>query len=168
MTRPTTDRIRESIFNKLIHAPWGVRLDGLRVIDLFAGSGALGLEAISRGAAFALFVDTDAAAHDAIRSNVDTLQLSNYTRLYRRSAISLGPKSEKIGAPFDLVFLDPPYGKALGDRVFSKLIEDAWVKNNAVAVLEEHKSVEVTAEGWELLDTLEVGDTAVHFFKRVD
>lgn len=165
-TRPTTDRVRESVFNKLTHAPWGIELNGLRVLDLFAGSGALGLEAISRGAAFALFVETDAAARGAIRTNVDGLQLFGCTKLHRRSAIDLGPKPEKMGTPFDLVFLDPPYDKGLGDIALTKLIEGAWVKDDALAILEERKGVEVSAEGWDLLDTLEAGDTIVRFFKR--
>jgi 16S rRNA (guanine966-N2)-methyltransferase len=165
-TRPTTDRVRESVFNKLAHAPWGVELDGLRVIDLFAGSGALGLEAISRGAAFALFVETDAAARGAIRTNVDALQLFGCTKLHRRSAIDLGPKPEKVGARFDLAFLDPPYDQGLGDIALARLIEGAWVKDDALAVLEERKGVEVTAKGWDLLDTLEAGDTMVRFYKR--
>ena len=96
-TRPTTDRVRESVFNKLTHAQWGVELEGLRVMDLFAGSGALGLEAISRGASFALFVETDPAARGAIRTNVDALQLFGCTKLHRRSATDLGPKPANMG-----------------------------------------------------------------------
>ena len=152
-TRPTTDRVRESVFNKLTHAAWGVELEGLRVMDLFAGSGALGLEAISRGASFALFVETDPAARGAIRTNVDSLQLFGCTKLHRRSAT-------------DLVFLDPPYAQGLGDTALARLVEGAWVKDDAIAVLEERKGVEVSATGWELLDTLEAGDTMVRFFKR--
>jgi len=165
-TRPTTDRVRESVFNKLAHAPWGVELDGMRVIDLFAGSGALGLEAISRGAAFALFVETDAAARGAIRTNVDALQLFGCTKLHRRSAIDLGSKPEKVGTPFDLAFLDPPYDQGLGDIALTRLIEGDWVKDDALAIVEERKGVEVNADGWTLLDTLEAGDTVVRFFKR--
>ncbi|WP_421857467.1 16S rRNA (guanine(966)-N(2))-methyltransferase RsmD [Oceanicaulis sp.] len=167
-TRPTTDRVRESVFNKLTHAPWGIELEGVRVMDLFAGSGALGLEAISRGASFALFVETDPAARGAIRTNVDALQLFGCTKLHRRSATDLGPKPEKVGTPFDLVFLDPPYDKGLGDIALAKLIDGAWVKEDALAVLEERKGVEVDAPGWELLDTLEAGDTMVRFFRRAE
>jgi len=166
-TRTTTDRVRESVFNKLTHAQWGVELEGLRVMDLFAGSGALGLEAISRGASFALFVETDPAARGAIRTNVDALQLFGCTKLHRRSATDLGPKPANMGTPFDLVFLDPPYAQGLGDTALARLVEGAWVKDDAIAVLEERKGVEVTAKGWELLDTLEAGDTVVRFFRRI-
>src|SRR5215813_3342294 len=113
-TRPTSDRARESIFNVLAHADWSPGVEGRRVLDLFAGSGALGFEALSRGAAFALFVDTDAAARGAIRENIETLGLFGETRIHRRDATDLGLKPAGVGAPFDLVFLDPPYGKGLG------------------------------------------------------
>ena len=110
-TRPTADRTREAVFNILSHADWAPALEGARVIDLFAGSGALGLEAISRGAAFCLFVETDSAARGAIRTNVDTLQLTGTTRVHRRSAVSLGSIPANIGGAFDIAFLDPPYHK---------------------------------------------------------
>ncbi len=113
-TRPTADRARESVFNVLAHAAWSPGLDGRRVLDLFAGSGALGLEAMSRGGAFALFVETDAAARGAIRDNIEALGLFGTTRIHRRDATDLGVKPAGLGEPFDLVFLDPPYGKGLG------------------------------------------------------
>ena len=136
-TRPTTDRVREAVFNKLAHAAWAPPLSGVRVIDLFAGSGALGLEAISRGAVFALFVETDPGARGAIRSNVETLQLYGCTKLHRRDATDLGKKPEKVGAPFDLAFLDPPYGQGLGEIALERLAHGGWVSERAVAVLEE-------------------------------
>ena len=136
-TRPTTDRVRESVFNKLAHAAWAPDMDGLRGIDLFAGSGALGLEAISRGASFCLFVETEAAARGAIRDNVEALQLFGCTKLHRRDATDLGRKPEKVGAPFDLAFLDPPYGKGLGELALARLAEGGWLKPGALAVWEE-------------------------------
>ena len=166
-TRPTTDRVRESVFNKLTHADWAPELDGVRVIDLFAGSGALGLEAISRGASFALFVEIDPAARGAIRTNVETMQLYGCTKLHRRSATDLGTKPEKVGEPFGLAFLDPPYGKGLGELALERLVEGGWVSENAVAVLEE--SMRVTLKdtpGWTLVDELGAGETTVRFFKR--
>src|SRR5215475_1594705 len=122
-TRPTSDRAREAVFNILAHAPWSDGFEGKRVIDLFAGSGALGLEAISRGAAFALFVETDAAARGAIRDNIEALGLFGVTRIHRRDATDLGLKPAGLGDPFDLVFLDPPYGKGLGETALSRLRE---------------------------------------------
>jgi len=166
-TRPTADRVREALFNKLVHAPWGRDLAGARVIDLFAGSGALGLEAVSRGAAFALFVETDAGARGAIRANIETLQLYGCTRLHRRDATDLGDKPDKLGAPFDIAFLDPPYGKGLGEKALARLIEGGWLTHDALAVLETGAGESVEAEGWETLGALEAGAAKVTFLKRV-
>lgn len=166
-TRPTTDRVRESVFNKLTHADWAPELDGARVIDLFAGSGALGLEAISRGASFCLFVETDPAARGAIRANVESMQLYGCTKLHRRSAVDLGVKPEKVGKPFDLAFLDPPYGKGLGELALQRLLEGGWVGDTAIAVLEESARIELKdTPGWRKVDQLGAGETAVRFFTR--
>lgn len=165
-TRPTTDRVRESVFNKLAHAAWAPDMDGLRVIDLFAGSGALGLEAISRGASFCLFVETEAAARGAIRDNVEALQLFGCTKLHRRDATDLGRKPEKVGAPFDLAFLDPPYGKGLGELALARLAEGGWLKPGALAVWEEAaRSAVALPEGFEAIDALEAGETIVRFLR---
>lgn len=167
-TRPTTDRVRESVFNKLTHADWAPALDGARIIDLFAGSGALGLEAISRGASFALFVEIEAAARGAIRTNVEAMQLYGCTKLHRRSATDLGQKPEKVGKPFDIAFLDPPYGKGLGEIAMARLVEGGWVKDDAIAVLEESARIDLKpTPGWEEVDQLGAGETTVRFFKRV-
>lgn len=164
-TRPTTDRARESIFNKLAHADWARDLQGARVIDLFAGSGALGLEAISRGAAFALFVETEPAARGAIRTNVEALQLYGCTKLHRRDATDLGKKPEKLGAPFDIAFLDPPYGKGLGEKALERLVTGGWVADTAIAVLEESARSELKPiSGWTPVDQLQAGETLVRFY----
>ena len=102
-TRPTSDRARQAVFNVLEHAAWSEPLEGARVLDLFAGSGALGFEAISRGAAFALFVETDDAARGAIRENADAWGLMGRTRVHRRSAVDLGVRPGSAGEAFDLV-----------------------------------------------------------------
>jgi len=114
-TRPTADRARQALFNILASRD-DVAIEGARVIDLFAGSGALGLEALSRGATFCLFVETDAAARGAIRDNIEALGLFGSTRLHRRSAIDLGVKPAGLGGRFTLGFLDPPYGEDLAGR----------------------------------------------------
>src|SRR5882757_11539601 len=111
--RPTSDRLRESLFNILLHA-YGDPVSGARVLDLFAGTGALGLEALSRGAVFALFVDDGADARALLRENVEALGLGGATRVFRRDAVKLGD-SHPI-APFSLVFLDPPYGQGLAEK----------------------------------------------------
>src|SRR5262245_36023834 len=114
--RPTADRLRESLFNILAHA-YGDPVTGARVLDLFAGTGALALEALSRGAAFALFVDDAAEARALLRENVAALGLGGVTRIFRRDATRLGP-AHPI-EPFSLVFLDPPYGKGLAERALT-------------------------------------------------
>src|SRR5919204_1742221 len=122
--RPTADRLRESVFNILIHA-YDNPLQGARVLDLFAGTGALGIEAVSRGAAFALFVDNGAEARALLRNNVESLALGGVTKVYRRDATDLGPAHPM--QPFSLAFLDPPYGKGLGEQALTSLRDGAWL-----------------------------------------
>lgn len=165
-TRPTADRTRESIFNKLAHASWSDGLENKRVMDLFAGSGALGFEAMSRGASFCLFVETDAGARGAIRDNVEALQLWATTRLHRRDATAMGPKPANLGPPFDLVFLDPPYGKGLGELALSRLLEGGWLSPDAIAVLEVGIDETPETPGWERLDEGEYGAARVVYLRR--
>ena len=113
-TRPTSDRVRQALFNVLEHGAPQFDFAGARVLDLFAGSGALGLEAMSRGARFCLFVEESADARASIRRNVEALSLTGVTKIWRRDATKLGEAGTL--APFDLIFLDPPYGKGLGLR----------------------------------------------------
>jgi 16S rRNA (guanine966-N2)-methyltransferase len=136
ITRPTADRTRQALFDVLEHAPWSSGLQGRRAIDLFAGAGALGLEALSRGAAFCLFVETDETARGAIRANIEALGLFGATRVHRRDATALGVKPAGDGRPFDLAFLDPPYGLGLGEVALERLGEGGWLAPGAVAVLE--------------------------------
>lgn len=134
-TRPTTDRVREALFNVLEHGTPQVDYEGCRVLDLFAGSGALGLEALSRGARYSLFIEDDAGARGAIRRNVEALGLTGITKIWRRDATRLGA----VGtiAPFDLVFCDPPYGKRLAMQALASASEGGWLARGAIAVLEE-------------------------------
>jgi 16S rRNA (guanine966-N2)-methyltransferase len=134
--RPTADRLRESLFNILTHA-YGDPIGGARVLDLFAGTGALGIEALSRGAAFALFVDDGAEARALLRENVATLGLGGTTRIFRRDATKLGP-AHPI-EPFSLVFLDPPYGKGLAEQALASARDGGWLASEAVIVVEEAK-----------------------------
>jgi 16S rRNA (guanine966-N2)-methyltransferase len=135
--RPTADRLRESVFNILVHAH-DDPIDGARVLDLFAGTGALGIEAVSRGAAFALFVDNGAEARALLRNNVETLGLGGVTKIFRRDATNLGPAHPL--PPFSLVFLDPPYGKGLAERALVSLREGGWLTPSALLVVEEAKA----------------------------
>ncbi len=161
-TRPTSDRAREAVFNILQHAPWAPELPGARVLDLFAGSGALGLEALSRGAEFCLFVETDEAARGAIRDNVETLNLYGCTRIHRRDATDLGPRPSSAGAPFNLVFLDPPYAKGLGEKALAELVRHGWLKPGAALIYERGEGeAAITPEGYELIDDRKYGPAKV-------
>ena len=135
--RPTSDRLRESLFNVLAHA-YGDPVTGARVLDLFAGTGALGIEALSRGASFALFVDDGAEARALLRENVAALGLGGTTRIFRRDATKLGP-AHPI-EPFSLVFLDPPYGQGLAERALASALDGGWLAPGALIVVEEASS----------------------------
>ncbi|HEY7231816.1 MAG TPA: 16S rRNA (guanine(966)-N(2))-methyltransferase RsmD [Pseudolabrys sp.] len=136
--RPTSDRLREALFNILTHS-YGDPVVGARVLDLFAGTGALGIEAISRGAAYALFVDDGVEARALLRDNVETLGLGGVTRIFRRDSTRLGP-AHPI-EPFSLVFLDPPYGKGLAEKALLSAREGGWLKAEALIVVEEAADV---------------------------
>jgi 16S rRNA (guanine966-N2)-methyltransferase len=164
-TRPTGDRAREAVFNILAHAPWSAGLEGRRVIDLFAGSGALGLEAMSRGASFALFVERDSAARGTIRDNIEALGLFGTTRIHRRDATDLGSKPAGLGEPFDLVFLDPPYAKGLGERALAKLGPGGWISADALIVYECGADETPDVSGFETLDFRDYGAAKVLFLK---
>jgi 16S rRNA (guanine966-N2)-methyltransferase len=157
--RPTSDKLRESIFNILRHA-YGDPITSARVLDLFAGTGALGLEALSRGAKFALFVDEGAEARGLIRANVEALSLTGVTKIFRRDASKMG----EIGAltPFDVVFCDPPYGKGFAEKSLASLPEGNWLAPGALLVVEEAvKSGFKTPEGFEELERRKYGDSEI-------
>ena len=155
--RPTSDRVRESIFNLLLNGGYGDVVAGARVLDLFAGTGALGLEALSRGAEYVLFVDTGEKARALIRKNIDILRAIGPTKLFRRDATALGPAK---GKPFDLIFLDPPYGQNLGASALTSAGTGGWLSEDALIVWEE-KSAQIAPQGFSLLDARNYGDTWV-------
>ena len=158
--RPTSDRVRESLFNILAHGIEGFNLDGARVIDLFAGTGALGLEAISRGAGYCLFVEDGPESRGLIRTNVEAFGLTGVTRIFRRDATDLGLAGTM--APFSLAFLDPPYSKGLGEKALVSLSDGNWLVPGALIVLEERASVEVVwPAGFTEFDKRIYGDTQV-------
>ena len=167
-TRPTSDRARQAIFNILEHAAWSRGVRDLRVIDLFAGSGALGFEALSRGAAFCLFVETDEAARGAIRENVDAMGLFGRTRVHRRDATQLGQRPGADGPAFDLAFLDPPYGKGLGETALARLAAGGWLAPNATIVLERGaEEPPLALAGYDELDVRDYGAARVWFLRRL-
>jgi 16S rRNA (guanine966-N2)-methyltransferase len=132
--RPTSERLRESVFDILAHR-FDDPVSGANVIDLFAGAGALGLEAVSRGAARALFVDDGAEARALLRANIEALGLGGVTRIFRRDATKLG--AAPAGEQFSLAFLDPPYGRDLSSPALMALIDGGWLMPGAVVVIEE-------------------------------
>lgn len=161
--RPTTDRTRESLFNILAHA-YPEALDGTRVIDLFAGTGAVGLEALSRGASQALFVETSVEGRGLLRTNIETLGLQGRARIFRRDATDLGAPGTM--QPFNFLFADPPYGKGLGEAALDQVQRHGWLVPGALAILEERADVEPSvAAGYELLDVRTFGDTRMHFYR---
>lgn len=162
-TRPTSDRARESLFNVLAHADWAPALEGARVIDLFAGSGALGLEALSRGAAFCLFVETAHAARGAIRSNIETLGMFRATRIHRRSAVDLGQKPSGVGSPFDLAFLDPPYNKGLVAPALRALQDGNWLSEDALVVVETAADESLDPQDWIVVSERGIGAARMWF-----
>jgi 16S rRNA (guanine966-N2)-methyltransferase len=165
-TRPTSDRARQAVFNVLEHAAWAEPLDGMRVMDLYAGSGALGFEAISRGAAFALFVETDEEARGAIRENADAYGVMGRSRVHRRSAIDLGSRPGSDGEAFDLAFLDPPDRKGLGEQTLLRLLEGGWLKPGALVVFERGSDEpEIDTPGYRRLDARDYGAARVLFLR---
>jgi 16S rRNA (guanine966-N2)-methyltransferase len=163
-TRPTADRTRQALFNVLEHAPWSTGLRDCRVLDLFAGSGALGLEALSRGSAFCVSVDLDEAARTAIRHNAMTLGLADRVEVRAADATRLGPRPDP--APFDLVFLDAPYGLRLSEPVLERLARRGWLARGAIVVVERGVGeAPLAAPGYVALDYRDWGAARVHFLE---
>jgi 16S rRNA (guanine966-N2)-methyltransferase len=161
--RPTADRLRESLFNILAHS-YSDPVTGARVLDLFAGTGALGLEAASRGAAFVLFVDDGAEARALLRANVEALGLGGTTRIFRRDAGKLGPAHPL--EPFGLAFLDPPYRQGLAEQALTAAQGGGWLLPGALAVIEEAADAGFTApEGFQELERRDYGDTELIFLQ---
>ena len=157
--RPTTDRVRESLFSVLTHTG---AIPGARVLDLFAGTGALGLEALSRGAEHVSFVDDGRVSTGLIRKNIDICRAGEATTLIRRDATRLG---ENPGAVFDLIFLDPPYGKGLGEKALTALLNGGWIADDALIVWEENAPMPAP-EGFELESSRKYGDTHITLMWR--
>ena len=158
--RPTSDRVRESLFNLLAHGPYYGAPEGRRVLDLFAGTGALGLEAMSRGALRAVFVDDHVPSRALIRSNVEALGLNGATKIWRRDATRLG---DHKGEPFDLIFLDPPYRSGLAAAALRAARDGGWIAQGALIVLEiaaDEQAPPADVLG-EVLDDRKYGETRI-------
>ncbi|MEP6343447.1 MAG: 16S rRNA (guanine(966)-N(2))-methyltransferase RsmD [Maricaulaceae bacterium] len=162
-TRPTSDQTRESIFNILGHADWSLDLEGAIVADIFAGSGALGLEAVSRGAEFCLFVETEPNARAAIRANIDKIGLGGVTRLHRHDATRLKIAPGNLRGPFTHIFMDPPYNKGLWKPVLERLKHYGLIAEGGVIILEESKDAEIETDGFTVHADKLWGSTRVLF-----
>ena len=164
-TRPTSDRARQAVFNILEHAPWSPGFSGANVLDLFAGTGALGLEALSRGAAQCLFVDTDPAARAAMASNIEACSAQGITRVWKRDATDLGVMPASANGPFDLVFLDPPYAKGY-DLAALKGLAQGWLHAGSLVVLERGRGeLALASAGYEVVDSRNYGAADVFFLR---
>ncbi|MEM8748968.1 MAG: 16S rRNA (guanine(966)-N(2))-methyltransferase RsmD [Pseudomonadota bacterium] len=163
--RPTTDRTRESLFN-ILNSHDRALFDDARVLDCFAGTGALGLEAVSRGARFAVFMDISAGARGLLRTNVENLGLNGHTKVLRRDACKPGT-SGSLGS-FDVVFTDPPYGKGLGEKALLALLENSWLNEGATVILEERQgSLPTKIVGLKCIDQRRFGETEIGIFQFV-
>lgn len=165
--RPTSDKVRQAIFNILHHHDFGdaFALEGAAVIDLFAGTGALGLEALSQGARFCLFVDDSAASRALVHENVEALQLTGASKIWRRDATRLGPLGPGAKGPFSLAFLDPPYRQELIGPALASLLGGGWLEDGAVVVAETAADEDAPqAEGLRLENERIYGATRVSFF----
>jgi 16S rRNA (guanine966-N2)-methyltransferase len=157
--------VRESLFNILAHGIDGLEIEGARVLDLFAGTGALGVEALSRGAAYCLFVEDNADARGIIRENIEALGLTGASKLWRRDAAKLGTAAPM--QPFQLLFVDPPYGKGLGELALKAAADGGWLAPGAICVLEERADVEpAIPAALAAIERRVYGDTALHFLRK--
>lgn len=166
--RPTTDRVREGIFNVLTHSsimPRGVD-NNARVLDLFAGTGAFGLEALSRGASYTLFIDDAVKSRGVLRSNIEALALTGRTRVFRRDATKLGPLPAIAAPPFNLVFMDPPYGKGLGPKALTSAHAGGWLAAQTTIVFELSAfEDDPQVDGFELIHVREYGNSKVAYLR---
>jgi len=161
--RPTTDRTREALFNILSHR-FAEKLDGARVLDLFAGTGALGLEALSRGASFCLFIEESAEGRGLIRDNVESFGLTGRSKIFRRDATALGEAGTM--QPFGLLFADPPYGKGLGERALQSARSGGWLVPGALCVVEEAAVAPFApGPGFSVIDERGYGETVIRLIE---
>ena len=161
--RPTTDRIKESLFNILFGGKFDVKIEEARILDIFAGSGALGLEAISRGAKSCTFIEKNKACIRLLDTNLKICNIKNQTNIKTFDATEFPLNLEQ---PYDLVFVDPPYRKSLGEAAVKSALASNWISDNALIILEEGEQ-KTSLNGFKLEDIRQYGDTILHFFRRL-
>ena len=161
--RPTTDRIKESLFNILFGGKFDLKIEKARILDIFAGSGALGVEAISRGAKSCTFIEKNKACVRILNTNLNICNIKNQTNIKTFDATKFPMNPDP---PYDLVFLDPPYRKSLGENAIRSALASNWISDHALIVLEEGERIS-SLEGLKLKDTRRYGDTILHFFERL-
>ena len=161
--RPTTDRIKESLFNILSGGKFDLKMEKARILDIFAGSGALGVEAISRGAKSCTFIEKNKTCIRLLDTNLKICNIKNQTNIKKFDATEFPLNLEQ---PYDLVFVDPPYRKSLGEAAVRSALASNWISDNALIVLEEGEQ-KSSLKGFKLEDMRRYGDTILHFFKRL-
>lgn len=162
-TRPTSDKARQGIFNILEHAPWSEGLVGKNVLDVFAGTGAFGLESLSRGAQIAWFIENDKSAIQALNANISACRVKDKSKIIAQDALKIGKNN---GASFDIVFMDPPYDKGLSEALVPELQKNAWLSDGAILVLENHKSSAVPIfDGLEMVRQVNYGINGFAIYK---
>ncbi|MEP5154378.1 16S rRNA (guanine(966)-N(2))-methyltransferase RsmD [Planktotalea sp.] len=159
--RPTTDRVRESLFNVLMGGRYDDPISDMRALDLFAGTGALGLEALSRGASHVTFVENGRKSQSLIRENIDLCGAKNRTKVFGRDATRLPANPSE---PFELVFLDPPYGKSMGEAALKSAIAGGWIADAALILWEESKDI-LAPQSCSVLETRRFGSTNISFLR---
>ena len=162
-TRPTSDKTRETLFNIVQHADWAPSLDGAKVMDLFAGSGALGFEALSRGADFALFIEMAPAARLSIKANVEQLRVQDSIESLKRDVTRLGAMPDTYAPGFDLILCDPPYRKGLADKALTRIADGHWLAEGGLVVMETAADEEINLSGWQTHATRKIGPAMLWF-----
>ena len=161
--RPTIDRVRQSIFN-ILSSNFSHDFAGKNVLDLFAGTGAMGIEAMSRGAEFVCFVDSKVEARSLIRFHIEDFGIAGKAKLLKRDACNLG-KMDRF-EKFNLIFIDPPYGNNLGEKALKNALENEWVAEGAIIVLEEKAGLEIEfPKSLELFDKRKYGNSEIYFLR---
>jgi len=166
LIRPTADRVKEALFNIL--AVLLGDFDGCRALDIFAGSGSLGIEALSRGAAYTVFIDSQRESAALVKKNLHICGFAEMARVFESEALTALRSLERSDAPFQLVFIDPPYGQGLAEKALGYLACSRLIDEDSLVVVENSCKEALQSEyvGLTQFDRRVYGDTAIAFFRR--